>query len=192
MSSNLNIQIPKDPLQPLVVFPMIPPSSSTNNPPNTSCNTQHEQYALSNKPYTLHHSDTSNLVLVTEPLTDDNYVTWSYSIVLALSIQKKLKFIDGSTTKLVGELLPLWITNNNVVIVWILNTISKGISSSILFTESARAIWINLRDCFQKRNGPQIFKLKLDLLTHMQDQEFMRPRSKKGNPVEEERCQEVE
>lgn len=129
-----------DPLKPPTVPPSVPPSSSTKNPQNLSCNTQQEEFNLSNSPYLLHHSDTSNLVLVTEPLTDDNYyVNVHRSMILALSIRNKLGFIDGTITKATGELLPLWIRNNNVVIAWIFHSVSKSISSSILFTESARA-----------------------------------------------------
>lgn len=131
-----------DPLKPPTVPPSVPPSSSTKNPQNLSCNTQQEEFNLSNSPYLLHHSDTSNLVLVTEPLTDDNYyVNVHRSMILALSIRNKLGFIDGTITKATGELLPLWIRNNNVVIAWIFHSVSKSISSSILFTESARAGW---------------------------------------------------
>ncbi|XP_008457013.1 uncharacterized protein LOC103496792 [Cucumis melo] len=173
MTSNPNLLIPEDPPLPQhsTVSPTIPPSSSANNLPNTSCNTHQEQYASSNSPYILNHSDTSNLILVTELVTDNNYVIWSRSMVLAVSIQNKLGFIDVLITKPAGELLPLWIWNNNVVIAWILNSTSKGILSSILFTQSARATWIDLQDCFQKRNGPRIFQLKCGLSTLKQDQE---------------------
>lgn len=108
----------------------------------------------SQSPYYLHHSDTSNLVLVSELLTDENYVTWSRSMILTLSIKNKLGFIDGSIPKPTRDLLPAWTRNNHIVIAWILNSVSKGISSSIIFSESAHAIWIVLNDCFQKRNGP--------------------------------------
>lgn len=123
-------------------------------------------------PYYLHHSDTSNLVLVSELLTDDNYVTWSRSMLIALSVRNKLGFIDGSITQpLAGELIFLWTRNNHMVIAWILNSVLKGISSSITFTDSARAIWLDLKDRFQKRNGPRIFHLKRGMATLKQEQD---------------------
>ncbi|XP_038880436.1 uncharacterized protein LOC120072090 [Benincasa hispida] len=115
-------------------------------------------------PYALHHSDTSNLILVSELLTNDNYVSWSKSMVLSLSIRNKLGFIDGSLPRPTGDLLSLWIRNNNVVVAWILNFVSKSISSSILFTESAREIWLDLQDCFQRRNGPRIFPSQMRVI----------------------------
>ncbi|XP_038895765.1 uncharacterized protein LOC120083929 [Benincasa hispida] len=154
--------IPEIPLR-----PSADPSSSTDFPTTGLPLSHLDQYT----PYALHHSDTSNLVLVSELLTDDNYVSWSRSMVLTLFIQNKLGFIDGSLPRPTGDLLHLWIHNNNVVVSWILKSVSKSISSSILFTESAQAIWLDLQDCFQRRNGPRIFHLKRELSSLKQDQD---------------------
>ena len=42
-----------------------------------------------------------------------------------------------------------------MVISWILNSISKEISASIIYVYSAREIWIDLRDRFQQSNGEE-------------------------------------
>lgn len=136
-----------------------------------SASTQGQSEVQNSKsPYFLHHSDTTNLVLVSELLTDENYVSWSRSMILALSIKNKLGFVDGSITKPTGQLLPLWVRNNNSVIAWILNSVSKSISFSILFTDSAQAIWLDLKDRFAKKNGPRIFHLKREMSTLHQEQ----------------------
>ena len=79
-------------------------------------------------------------------------------MMIALSVKNKLGFIDGSISKPAGNdpnLLSSWIRNNNIVISWILNSISKDISASIIFSESAFEIWLDLKDCFyQSNNGP--------------------------------------
>ena len=83
-------------------------------------------------------------------------------MVIALSVKNKIGFIDGSISRPDGTdltLLSSWIRNNNIVISWILNSISKEISACILFSDSAFEIWIDLRDCFQQSNGPRIFQL---------------------------------
>lgn len=92
-------------------------------------------------------------------------------MLIALSVKNKLGFIDGSISKPTGNLLPAWIRNNHIVIAWILNSVSKTISGSLLFSESARDIWIDLKDRFQKKNGPRIFQLKRNLATITQDQQ---------------------
>uniref|UniRef100_A0A2N9GRD9 Reverse transcriptase Ty1/copia-type domain-containing protein n=1 Tax=Fagus sylvatica TaxID=28930 RepID=A0A2N9GRD9_FAGSY len=47
-------------------------------------------------PYYLHPGDNSSLILVTEPLTGDNFHSWFRSMHMALTIKNKLGFIDGS------------------------------------------------------------------------------------------------
>ena len=63
-----------------------------------------------------------------------------------------------------------WIRNNNVIISWILNLVSKEISTSIIFSESAAKIWLDLKDRFQQSNGPRIFQLRCELVSLTQDQ----------------------
>ena len=57
-------------------------------------------------------------------------------MLIALSVKNKLGFIDGSLPKPDMSdisLLNAWIRNNNVVISWILNFISKEICVSLYF-----------------------------------------------------------
>ena len=89
-------------------------------------------------------------------------------------MKNKLGFIDGSITKLIDTdvgLLHSWTRNNNMVISWILNSISKEISASIIFSETASEIWLDLKDRFQQSNGPRIFQLKRNLINLHQDQD---------------------
>ena len=70
-------------------------------------------------------------------------------MVIALSVKNKFGFIDGSITKPSGknlDLLNSWLRNNNMVKAWILNSVSKEISASILYSESAFKIWCDLRE----------------------------------------------
>ena len=58
-----------------------------------------------------------------------------------------------------------------MVISWILNSVSKEISASIIYAHSAREIWIDLRDRFQQSNGPRNFQLRRELMNLSQDQQ---------------------
>ncbi|KAA8542446.1 hypothetical protein F0562_023418 [Nyssa sinensis] len=94
-------------------------------------------------------------------------------MLIALSVKNKLGFVDGSIPEPQGtdnDLINSWIRNNNIVISWILNSVSKEISASIIFAASAREIWLDLRDRFQQRNGPRIFQLKRELMNLRQEQ----------------------
>ena len=73
-------------------------------------------------------------------------------MTIAQSVKNKLGFIDCSVPKPSSNdlnLLNSWIRNNNIVISWILNSISKEISASVIFSDSAFEIWIDLKDRFQ-------------------------------------------
>jgi hypothetical protein len=48
---------------------------------------------LPSSPYYLHASDNSSLILVTEPLTGDNFHSWFRSMNMALTIKNKLGFL---------------------------------------------------------------------------------------------------
>ena len=90
-------------------------------------------------PYFLHHGDNPGNTLVSQLLTgQDNYVSWSRAMQLAISVKNKIGFLDGSISKPSlsdQNLYTAWIRNNNMVISWILNSVSKEISSSILYDD---------------------------------------------------------
>ena len=97
-------------------------------------------------------------------------------MLIALSMKNKLGFVDGSIVKTEGtdlNLLHSWTRNTNIVISWILNSVSKEISASKIFAYSTREIWLDLKDRFQQRNGPRIFQLRRELMNLVQDQNFV-------------------
>ncbi|XP_075507387.1 uncharacterized protein LOC142544212 [Primulina tabacum] len=123
-------------------------------------------------PYCLHHSGNPGLVLVSQPLMSDNFASWSIAMPIALSVKNKLGFVDGSISKpsdFEVNLLNVWVRNNNIVISWLLNSVSKDILASILFADSAKEIWNDLKDRFQQSNATKIFQLRRDLITLKQD-----------------------
>lgn len=123
-------------------------------------------------PYYLHHSDNPRLLLVSQPLAGDNYSSWSRAMVIALSVKNKLGFVNGLISRPSGDdpLFSSWIRNNNIVISWILNSVSKEISASIIFSDSAYDIWNDLKERYQQANGPRIFQLRKKLMNLQQGQ----------------------
>ncbi|XP_075515865.1 uncharacterized protein LOC142550675 [Primulina tabacum] len=125
-------------------------------------------------PYFLHHSDNPGLILVSQSLTGDNYSSWSRAMKIALSVKNKIGFVDGTILKpseADSNLSNFLTRNNNIVISWILNSVSKEISASVLFSESAADIWEDLKERFQQSNGPRIFQLRRDLINLRQEQQ---------------------
>ncbi|XP_062115983.1 uncharacterized protein LOC133830089 isoform X1 [Humulus lupulus] len=145
-----------------------------DNPPAIQ-NSYTAKYSIDDPsdPYYLHHADNPGNVLVSKLLTgQDNYTAWSRAMMLSISVKNKLGFLDGSISKPSSSdslLYNAWLRNNNMVISWILNSISKDISASILYDESAAEIWNDLKVRFQQRNGPHIFNLRKELINLKQD-----------------------
>lgn len=110
-------------------------------------------------------------------------------MMIALSMKNKLGFIDGSVKKPEdndSDLLNAWIRNNNIVISWILNSISKEILASVIYTTSAYEIWMDPKERFQQKNGPQIFQLRRELMNLVQNQDNVSTSFRKLKTVWEE------
>lgn len=95
---------------------------------------------LPSSPYRIHPSENPWLILVSPPLTASNHHLWSRSMRLALLSTNKLLFIDeGTPTPLRSDaVFPVW-GYNNLVLSWILNSLSPTIAQFVL-----GLIWQNM------------------------------------------------
>ncbi|KAM2222827.1 hypothetical protein ACFXTI_016930 [Malus domestica] len=94
-------------------------------------------------PFYIHHSDNPGMYLVSTPLTGNNYSTWSRSMRIALSAKNKFGFVDGSVKKLSDNKATeaaLWQCCNDMGLMWILNSVSSGLSNSVVCAETAHAV----------------------------------------------------
>ncbi|XP_073041749.1 uncharacterized protein [Primulina eburnea] len=81
---------------------------------------------------------------------------------MALTAKNKLVFVDGAYLRppMDDLLYGAWNRCNSMVISWLLNSVSREISNSLLYIPTASEIWIDLRDRFHQSNAPRIFQLK--------------------------------
>lgn len=93
----------------------------------------------------LHHSKNHRTVTVTLELTSNNYPSWRRSFQLAISIGNKQGFLDGSILKPTQEdpLYLLWIRYNNLIVAWLLKSISSSIASTVFYLEDANRFGIS-------------------------------------------------
>ncbi|XP_022842038.1 uncharacterized protein LOC111365732 [Olea europaea var. sylvestris] len=124
-----------------------------------------------NSPYYLHYGDNTGMQLIAIMLSEDNYTTWSRAVIIALSVKNKEGFIDGSITKPAENDLVYgaWRRCNHVVSSWIINSIPKELYPSVMHKDSARQIWIELKDRYSQGNGSQIYEIKKQIASISQD-----------------------
>jgi hypothetical protein len=113
-------------------------------------------------PFYLHHGDSPGSILVSQLLVGNNYHTWKRSMSMALSAKNKMGFVDGSLPKPESsspEYLS-WNRCNNMVLSWLLNSVSQEIAASIIYIDSAEEMWSDIKERFSQQNGPRIFQLQ--------------------------------
>ncbi|XP_057953962.1 uncharacterized protein LOC131148253 [Malania oleifera] len=127
------------------------------------------------KPYFLHHGEKPGIMFVIDGLTSDNYHSWSRSMSKVINAKNKSGFINGILKKPITEADPLylsWIRCNDMIVLWILNSIAKNIGSSNLYINNAADMWKDLQDHFSQGNRPRILQLRKAISSLKQDQKL--------------------
>ncbi|XP_070019623.1 uncharacterized protein [Nicotiana sylvestris] len=115
--------------------------------------------------YYLHPSDSPGMILVNSVFNGKGYGGWRRAIVIGLSAKNKLGFIDGTYYEPDASSTDFkpWNRCNDMVISWILNSLSKDIAESVLYSKTANAIWKELEVRFGQCNGAQLYQLQKEL-----------------------------
>jgi hypothetical protein len=81
---------------------------------------------------------------------------------MALTAKNKLRFINGTLPKPNPSDADhySWTRCNNMVLPWIINSVSKEIAASVIVVDSAEVMWNDLRDRFSQHNGPRIYQIQ--------------------------------
>ena len=118
-------------------------------------------------PFFLHHGESPGEILVTQPLTEDNYPNWARAMRMALDAKSKLGFVDGTVTASMA-ITPLekiaWSKKNSMISSWILNLVFPHISGSVIYINTAMEVWNSLKNRFLQANGPRISQLQLSTI----------------------------
>lgn len=134
--------------------------NNMTTPPNTQSidNNTHPLY--------LHNNDQPGMILISKKLLgSENYASWKRSLRIALSAKNKLVIVTGAFPA-PPEDSPLfvhWQRVNDMVITWILNTVSDDISNSMTYMDSAFNVWNELNDRFSAVTGHKFYETQRDL-----------------------------
>ncbi|XP_075080231.1 uncharacterized protein LOC142165758 [Nicotiana tabacum] len=121
-----------------------------------------------NHPLYLHPSDGPNsLSLGFQLIEMENYTIWSQAMEVSLLTRNKLGFVDGSIARdtFGTRFNHLWDRCNAIVKSWLMHNVSRDLLSGVLFRLSARAIWEDLRERFDKVNSSRMYYLHKEIFT---------------------------
>lgn len=85
--------------------------------------------------------------------------------MISLSAKNKLDFINGKV-EIPSESSPLfgqWKRCNDMVIAWLLNSLSKDISESVIYSQTAMDLWSELEERYGQPDGSKLFQLQREL-----------------------------
>ena len=79
-----------------------------------------------------------------------NYQSWSRAMVLALTTKKKIRFVNVKIAKPKDDspMYEDWGSCNTMVLSWLINSMHVDVSSSTMYCETAREIWLELQRVF--------------------------------------------
>ncbi|XP_048489903.1 uncharacterized protein LOC125491870 [Beta vulgaris subsp. vulgaris] len=98
----------------------------------------------------------------TKRILRSGYNDWKRSVIIGLLAKNKLGFIDGSITKPSADssLIKAWSRCNSTLISWLIHVLDVTIARSILHFDSAREIWLNLKERFGQTSGTQVYSIQ--------------------------------
>ena len=82
--------------------------------------------------------------------------------MLALTAKKKIGFVNGKLPipDVDSPLYEDWQSCNTMVLSWLINSMHVDVSSSIMYCETAREMWLELKHLFSQGNGSKIYNLQ--------------------------------
>jgi len=145
-------------------------------------------------PYYLHSGENPGMVLVTLPLDDTNYHTWSRGMKCALLSKNKIKFVNGEIQERAKTDVfhDAWERCNMMVISWITRTLNAEIAHNSIYIDNVVDLWNDLEERFSKEDHFRIsdilqeinsskqgernvFEYFIDLKVLWEELEFLRP-----------------
>ncbi|XP_006368040.1 uncharacterized protein [Solanum tuberosum] len=116
-------------------------------------------------PLFLNSADSPGMNLINMSFDGTNYGNWRRGVLISLSAKNKLVFINGKYPKPTANapLFTQWVRCNDMVIAWLLNSLSKDIAESVIYSQTAEELWKELEQRYGQSDGTKMFQLQRDL-----------------------------
>ncbi|CAH9128979.1 unnamed protein product [Cuscuta epithymum] len=118
-------------------------------------------------PYFLHPGENPAIVLVTPPLSENNYHQWKRDMVVALESKNKEKFIFGTLPcpPSSDPLSEAWKRCNRMVMSWLIRSMNPSIKQSVMWMDTASEIWKDIQERFSHADKFRIADLQDQIQT---------------------------
>nr|XP_009789104.1 PREDICTED: uncharacterized protein LOC104236793 [Nicotiana sylvestris] len=110
------------------------------------------------------------MTLVNSPFDGRGYPGWRRSVLITLSAKNKIGFISGVCVEpdLGSKEHPHWSRTNDMVTSWLLNSLSKEIGDSVIYSKTAQSLWNNLEHRFGQSNGAKLYHVQKEIAKSVQ------------------------
>ncbi|CAM8988557.1 unnamed protein product [Rhodiola kirilowii] len=142
--------------------------SSANSSPiilNTAAMNPNATVVTVDDPYFVNNNELTGSSIVSKILLgQENYSTWRKSMEIALSGRSKLGFVQGKYPKPVDPLMAArWQRCNDVVMSWLISSVSEKIVGEILHAKDASTAWETLESSYAGTNLARQSELQREL-----------------------------
>ena len=112
----------------------------------------------------LHPGENPAASLVSLVLDATNYHSWSRSIITALSAKNKVEFVLGThpCPPTSDPNYSAWVRCNNMVLSWLVNSVSLPIRQSVIWMDIVVDVWNDLKTRYSQGDLSRIFDLQLE------------------------------
>jgi len=120
-------------------------------------------------PYYLHPSEGPGMMITAVTFDRKNYDLWERAVRMALRSKNKLGFIDGTLTRPEAKggedflETDAWDMTNSMLCSWLLNVIDPTLRASIVYADTVKVMWDDIRKRYAMPNTPKIHQLKANI-----------------------------
>ncbi|CBI24723.3 unnamed protein product, partial [Vitis vinifera] len=110
-----------------------------------------------------HQMETSHLPITAHKLNGQNYLQWSQSILMFIRGKEKDDYITGASAapETTASTYKKWIAENNMVMSWLVNSMTADIGENFLSFDTAKEIWNTAKETFSdKENTSEIIQIE--------------------------------
>nr|GMD23928.1 Retrovirus-related Pol polyprotein from transposon TNT 1-94 [Ipomoea batatas] len=147
--------------QPIAAENPIPTSAAPMNTTNTRSPVDFDP-SDNKSPYYLHANESPTLQLVSSLLDSSNYHEWARAMKVASSSKNKFGFINGliKMPSIDDPKFFFWELCNNMVVSWLVRSLSPTIGRSVLWIDTAEGVWADLKKRFNKQDVFRIVEIQ--------------------------------